>query len=387
MQAQACTACAKARRRCGKEKPRCLRCRTRDIGCEYPLKKPSSFVAIVDDDPPKITACGPIKLDILPCLLSFPYGATLQETSWFSSPETWTIDSPPRALVLSQIGRFTAADLERLLKKTVEWLADWVEKGSNPFIHEQLYRHRLPRSIQDAYLSLSAYLHKTTANEHMIFRIIEERITQLVAEGMPSPNSILGGTIDALECLARVQTLLIYQCIGLYDGNVRLRYLAEQHIPLLESWIKELNEHISRHHSCGESLVTPVASEPSQNFLPAPHIPSENILWYTYILTESVRRTWLVTAGVQGIYKLIQGGEASCMGGTIFTTRSGFWEAKSAVAWEKRCCEVYAGLLRLTEVDKMLTMVPRDEISDFAKVVMACTYGAEQTERWGVGAY
>lgn len=303
---------------------------------------------------------------------------------WFARPETWIIETAPKSMQIA--GRFTSVDLDRLLKKIVCWLAEWIEKGSNQFIHHELYRHRLPRSIQDAYMSLSAYLCKTTSTEHMIFRIIEDRVTHLVAEGIPSTDSSQRGLFDALEYLARVQALLVYQCIGLYDGNIRLRHLAEQHIPLLEFWLADLILKISQNPDCGHSLSTPPPTcQLSQMFPPASHIPTEDVLWHNYIIAESVRRTWLVTAGFQGVYKLLHSGHATCMGGTFFTTRSGFWEAKSAMAWEKRCCEVYAGLLQLTHVDQMFASIPKDEICDFAKVVLECLYGPDQLERWGVG--
>jgi hypothetical protein len=282
---------------------------------------------------------------------------------------------------MSSPQRFNTKDLSRLLKIVVTFLAEWVDQGSNPFIHRQLYRHRMPRCVQDAYTLLSSYFRKTTANEHMIVRIIEERAMVLVAEGLPLPDASSQG-VDTLECLGRVQAMLVYQCIGLYDGNVRLRHLAEQHIPVLETWLAEVLQHISQAPCCGSSLYASPTSFISPVTIP---ISSEDLLWHSWILTESVRRTWLVTAGLQGIYKLLNHSTSSCMGGTMITTRKGFWEAPSAVAWEKKCMETYAGMVKLTEVEKMFALVPKDEICELARMVLSCTYGTEQVERWGVG--
>jgi hypothetical protein len=67
----------------------------------------------------------------------------------------------------------------------------------------------------------------------------------------------------------------------------------------------------------------------------------------------------------------------------MFTSRRGFWEAPSASVWGRQCEEQYAGLVRLTETDKLFTMVPQEEISEFAKLVLECTYGTEWCEeRW-----
>jgi hypothetical protein len=236
-------------------------------------------------------------------------------------------------------------------------------------------------------MSLSCYFQKTASNQHMVFRIIEGRVSQLVSQGIPSSSSSNTSTqtrpLDTLEYLARVQALLIYQCIGLYDGNVRLRRLAEQHAPVLERWLMQLLEHVSQVPCCGSAVVSLDEKMPFTLDLASP-IPSENLVWYSWIISESMRRTWLIASGVQGVYKLIQNGTGTCLGGTMFTSRRGFWEAPSATVWEKQCCDVYAGLVRLTEVDKMFAMVPLEEINEFAKLVLECTYGVEQAERWGV---
>jgi hypothetical protein len=330
-----------------------------------------------DEKTPEVT---PLSFDFISPSLCFPFGEAQIETWWFASPETWMIEAAPPSLT-SNPQRFNTTDLSRLLKTVVAWLAEWVEHGSNTFIHRELYRHRMPRCIQDAYMSLSVYFHKTAANEYMIFRIIEERVVQLVTEGVPWPD-VSGQSVNTLEYLGRIQALLVYQCIGLYDGDVRLHHLAEQHIPVLELWMAGLLQHLSQVPCCGDSLV----ADPNDSIPPASFTaPSEDFLWHSWILTESARRAWLVVAGIQGIYKLIQNGSASCMGGTIFTTRQGFWEAPSAASWEKRCTETYAGMVRLTEVDKLFELVPKKEICEFARMVLSCTYGVEQVETWGLG--
>ena len=229
-------------------------------------------------------------------------------------------------------------------------------------------------------MSLSGYLQKSALNEHMIHRIIEQQSILLVAQGIPSPDS---ASVDTLELLGRVQALLVYQCIGLYDGNDRLRKLAEKHIPVLESWLVQLLEHTSQAACCGETIVSP-PHEQLSSVNAVPTASHEDLLWYSWIVIESSRRTWLIAAGVQGIYKLLQQRTASCMGGMTFTSRRGFWEAPTAASWEKKCVEVYSGLVHLTEVQKMLTLVPRSEINEFAKLVLECTYGIAQTKMWGM---
>lgn len=316
---------------------------------------------------------------MLPSLLMTVQGASW----WFASPQTWTIDTPSTAQKALIATMFSPSDLDRILRIVNRWLEEWVKQGSNAFIHRQLYHHRFPRCLQDAYMSLSAYLQKTDLNKHIIFGIIEDRINELVAQGLPTLGyASHDGTydvlkVDTLECLARVQALFVYQCIGLYDGNIRLRRMAEQQITVLESWVTQLLEHIKQTPGSGESMHHSNGDSARENGL-----SDATLIWYSWILAESTRRIWLLVAGVQGIYKLIQKDSSPCMGGQMFTSRQGFWEARSAVVWEKQCSEVYAGLVRLTDVEKLFMTVPFGELNDFAKLVLECTYGAEQIERW-----
>jgi hypothetical protein len=214
--------------------------------------------------------------------------------------------------------------------------------------------------MQDAYTCVATYLRRTTQNTSIIHRIIADRVTSLVATGLPDPPDA-----HSLETLARVQALLIYQVISFSSPNVALRALATRHITVLESWLTTLMQYTRL------TLLT----------------PSSTPLWHTWILAESVRRIWLITSGIQGLYKFFMCPDLSnpCLGGTVFTSRRGFWEAPSARAWEKECCERYAGLVRLTETEKLFERVPREEICEFAKVVLECTFGAEWCEELGIG--
>jgi hypothetical protein len=84
---------------------------------------------------------------------------------------------------------------------------------------------------------LSCYLGKTSSNGQTMCRIIENRARQLVKDGNGLTDSWLETPLDSLEHLARVQALLVYQVMCLHDGEIRLRHLAESHIPVLNSWV------------------------------------------------------------------------------------------------------------------------------------------------------
>ncbi|KAL9077949.1 MAG: hypothetical protein Q9157_003131 [Trypethelium eluteriae] len=298
---------------------------------------------------------------------------------WFISPDTWLIDHVPEG---KEIRPRSPADLKYAVTTVHGWLGQWVDGYSNPFIHHELYRHRSPKCIQDAYMALSCYLHRNPSNEQAIFQIIQDRARQLVEQNtLPagSPSRVDPTNLDPLIHLARAQALLVYQLIGLYDGNIRLRCIAESHIPVLNSWMRQAVDQASQSDSLGSYLVSSSCAERAAN-----RLSWETFVWYSWILAESLRRTWLVVSAIQAAYLTSQDGVAYCLGGMMFTSREGFWEAPSALVWQRRCSEVYGGLVRLTETDKLFAMVAPEDLNDFAKLALGITFGMEQMERWGV---
>jgi len=391
--------------------PHCLRCRRRGTECTYPPTKPTCFVLCGGDD------TFPVEHDIFPSstLQSSTYSPGLQTggvdysrlslgldlpglssdlvdnrpySSWFTSPETWKIDR----FLQVEYNSFTIIGLKRLTIKIHRWLTEWVEKGSNPFIHSRLYRTRFPRCVQDAYTALSCYLHKTASNEQTIFRVIEDRAKQLLAENsIPSADSLLENinsssvTLDSLEHIARVQALLVYQVLCLYDGDIRLRHIAESHIPVLNSWMEQMVEHASHAVCLGGSVISSAHEQTTVGSSLSDIAHCGNLLWYSWILAESIRRTWLVASGIQGAYLVIQQGRAiPCQGGMMFTTRQGVWEAQSARAWEKLCSEVNVGLMQVAETDKLFIEVAPEDVDDFTVLILQATFGEERMERWGI---
>jgi len=306
-------------------------------------------------------------------------------SSWFASVKTWEVRYPA---ALNE-NTFSVVDMKRHTKTIQGWLVEWVEKGSNPFIHSRLYQTRFPRSVQDAYSALTCYFHKTASNEHIIFKLIEDRVMHLIAEhNVPSANQLQktnGVSLNSIDHIARVQALLVYQIIGLYDGDIRLRHISETHMPILNTWMWEMVQHASQAACLGGAVI-------SSTFEPAavgPCYPlnaqSENLLWDSWILAECVRRTWVVSSAIHTVFLALQNRETSaCQGGMMFTTREGVWEAKSAVAWEKICAEVNVGLMQMAEADKLFTEAAPEEINEFTKVILDAVFGREKMERWGV---
>jgi hypothetical protein len=407
-ESKACRSCAVAKRRCGKQTPHCRRCSTRGIECTYPPTKPSSFILCREDTPSvepepspdrslQLSAhssrlptggAGDVALSLGLGLEFSGLSSTLFDdqlaSSWFDSLETWQIRFPT-----ADQAALSIPDFKRFIARVLRWLAEWVEKGSNPFIHAKLYQTRFPRCIQDAYSALSCYFHRTTSNEQIAFRIIEDRIKNLSAEyGIPltdpSSNITTSSNLDPLEHVARVQALLIYQIIGLYDGDIRLRHLSETYMPVLNSWMQEMVHHAS-FNTCLGDYVTSSAHEQALAVSSSYRSRRESVLWHSWILAESARRTWVVSSGIQAVFLALQQRDGiPCQGGVMVTTRQGIWEAQSSVAWEKLCLEVDVGLMQMVEAERLFTDFTPNEINEFTKVALEVAFGRERMERWGV---
>lgn len=389
LETKACDACAIAKRRCEKQTPHCRRCRVRGIECTYPPTKPGPFTLFegentfsVEQDvstlapllfssPPQLIIDSGLPPQPDLSLVNITSGAQ-PTTCWFTSSEAWKVDPFPGvtgdALCIN--------DIKYHIKNIHEWLKQWVAKGSNPFIHARLYQTRFPQCIQDAHMIISCYFSKTDLNELTVFRIIEERARRLVEDGLAG-CSLLGTPLDTHEHLARVQALTIYQAICLYDGDIRLRHLSEGYIPVLNSWIREMIDHATQATCLGHMVM----SSPYEDTAIDPS-SSENLLWYSWILAESIRRTSMLAASVQSIYLIHRDGTASCHGSMTFTTRQGAWDVDSAYTWEKMCSEVNVGFVQLAEAPILLTKAVPDDVDEFAKAMLSIICGASRVNRW-----
>ncbi|KFY33566.1 hypothetical protein V494_07527 [Pseudogymnoascus sp. VKM F-4513 (FW-928)] len=389
LETKACDACAVAKRRCEKQRPHCRRCRNRGIECTYPPTKPGLFRLLdgentfsVDQDVSNFTQllfASPLELgrvtdDGLPpgldLSLANSIAAAQPASSWFTSPEAWKVDPSPTV----PGDALCVADLKYHIKTIHQWLKQWVAKGSNPFIHKRLYQTRPSQCMQDAFMILTCYFAKTDSNEQTVFRIIEDRARQLVEDG--SAGSLLGTPLDSHDHLARVQALALYQAICLYDGDIRLRHLAEGYIPVLNDWVQEMIDH-AREAAC---LGRMVMSSPYEQT--AIESSSENLLWYSWILAESIRRTSLLAASIQIIYLIQRDSTASCYGSMMFTTRQGAWDVDSAPSWEKMCSEVNVGFIQLAEAPSLLTKALPEDVDEFSKTMLAIICGAGRVNTW-----
>lgn len=440
---KACDACAKSKRKCGKELPMCDRCRVRRVKCTYPPVRPTNWVLYQPEGEPdsgvllgssdqsSSSSSSPVANSLAPSQIhsedtienalqleaqpvkdlgqdTYPrlielcsdnlrssglvedgartlqtdsVSLSLLKSAWFLTPDTWLVDPSE---VNSQT-RISHKVLMRFVRRLQALVSDWVLKGSSPLFHARLYKGRFPRLTQDSYTALAAYLTKTAHTEDMVVCIIADRFQQLEQEECEASSS--SKKLDTFEHMARVHALLVLVVIGLFDGNIRLRHLAEQQIPLLMRWNVAMLESARVAADNGQLLLQNLLDDnlcllrPDQQVLMN---DQSEALWQAWILAESVRRTWLVVCGVESSYDVLQKGKVHCHGGLMFTTRNGVWEARSAWAWTKLCAERDVGFMRRGQTQRLFGEQTPDEVDEFGKIMLEVTFGTERVERWGM---
>ncbi|KAF3769714.1 hypothetical protein M406DRAFT_245057 [Cryphonectria parasitica EP155] len=330
---KACTACAKAKRRCGKQIPTCSRCTSRGISCQYPPT--GRFV-----HPPRQTkethfpTVQPISTS--PHALDCLDERDQTTLPWYLELSSWELDHLPPPPYNTPI---CTKILDDIIEHVQEWQIRWVNTASSPYIHRHVYKFQTPRCVMDAFTTLSTYNHRTPENKAIVLRLVEERICQLLAdqpEVDEDDRSSTHSKLTVFEHLARVHALHIYQTIGLYDGAIRLRHVAEAQIPTMSSWLHQLLEAAKVAAARGsekfvQSIIAPRDSGPASRFRPS------DTAWYAWGFAETIRRTWFVCSCTQMVYLTLQMRWAPCPGGVMFTTCEGLWDADSAVEWESLC--------------------------------------------------
>ncbi|OAA60288.1 RNA polymerase 2 mediator complex component [Niveomyces insectorum RCEF 264] len=413
---KACVSCAKAKRKCGKERPACRRCQDRCFGCEYPPTKPSSFV-VLDTIESFATPSpgGERDLDIanvpqphyglaFPCT-SHPSHVTTPDPSesapstsreslpWFLGPDTWKIEHQNTNVAANAI--VCSSFLHSFVHKVQEWLRYWAKTGSNPFIHSHLYAACIPDCVQIAYTTLTSYIHRTDKNAEIVLCIVEEQASKLLANnGVALDNrGSSSATNDAsatsfndesqpkdgyglLDQLARTHALLVYQMISLFDGNIRARHLAEKRLGLLSIWASQLMNSARQKFALPSTALDMALSLPAGSTAPAEQ------MWYLWVLTESIRRTWSVATGLETTYFMLQRGYHDCPGGVMHTNRQGVWNAETALAWTSLCEQTDVQFLQRVDTETLFTKASPADVDDFGLMMLEISFGIERIEKW-----
>lgn len=309
---------------------------------------------------------------------------SVSKSDWFLAPETWKISY--RMAISADVPSGKMSTMRNYIALLQSWFERWVHTGSNPFIHHHLYSAKFPACVQIAYATLASYIHRTPANTETVLQIVEDRSNHLLqengaaldvvgAEQWADEESEDQGS-DLFGQLARLHALMVYQIIGLFDGDIRSRFVAEGHMAVQDSWARKLFQSAADTFSNNCTVTTQVA-----RFLPRAYTSSQK-QWYLWILAESIRRTWLVAVSLSPIFTALQQGWSVCPGVIMYTNRSGLWNAESATGWEKKCSEENAAFLHRFECETFFDDAQPADIDEFGTAMLGMTFSEEVLESW-----
>jgi hypothetical protein len=180
-----------------------------------------------------------------PLSLTHIHSTPMSSVVWFLGPETWEIT---RRVESTAAATASMATMKRYITKLQSWFKDWICFGSNPFIHSRLYGANFPTCVQVAYATLATYTHRTLLNTDTVLQIVEDGSNNLLQEngavrrkaGAEDWTDGEEQTCGLFAQLARLHALMVYQIIGLFDGDLRARHVAEGHIVMQDSWARKL---------------------------------------------------------------------------------------------------------------------------------------------------
>ncbi|KAH6886940.1 hypothetical protein B0T10DRAFT_515829 [Thelonectria olida] len=386
---RACVACARAKRRCSKQTPACRRCHVRGISCVYLPARPetrllhdtetrstaspneaedaSAFVSRHFAVPPLPVVPEQTEVAFLRASQRMHYVAIHVPTdAWFLASESFIAD---HSITPGNPGPIADSHLKYFIGCVQKWQRDWVTEGRSPLHHHRLYRPSMPRHVQDAYTAVTMYMARNPQNEDTSFQIISDRATQLIDD--QTLEDAICDSRDMFGHLSRVQSLLTYQVIRLFDGNIRMRAQADAQLHTLFKWNRDMME-----------ATKQCLSEPRFPIFHNLNSDAATAIWDSWILVESIRRTWLIANYVQQIYLYFKLGWSECPGRVLFTMRSGLWDAPSELAWEKTSRELGPLFVSIVNNEMLFAETRSDEVDAFGHAILTIELGLEKMERW-----
>ena len=287
-----------------------------------------------------------------------------QEIPWFLTLDSWEI-KPGHIIGLPQSSLFKS-----FVKMAQNFLREWATHGHNIFIHRHLYKPGFPNCLEDAYTTLVTYLSRTEETEELVLQIVENRATSLCQQSI-----LLEGveTLDAKAHLARTQALLVYTLIRLFDGCPRQRASAEDTLCTLYEWSRQMRE-------AAISEVSQLCNELES--LRSDYSGLELAIWRAWILSESLRRTWMLVSGTVNIYQTKKDGWAGCGGFLLFTTRDGLWDAPNAWQWMQQVQKRGPLFRQSGNLLELMEEASSAEVDAFTNQVISIVLSPERLDRW-----
>ncbi|KAH7368582.1 hypothetical protein B0T11DRAFT_277318 [Plectosphaerella cucumerina] len=392
----ACAACSKSKRRCSKQHPVCRRCRHQSLQCVYPFsRRPATFRASHATQSPPLSASETQSSSGLSAHRNKPSDSHIEalstthttvdqsEPPWFLDPSSWTIDH----VQIGEDERITYPDsgLDNFIDRMRAWLDQWTSENHCAFVHPRLYGADLPKSLQNAFATWHFYRSASNQTSRRIaLRMSADGALDLTQEAAVSDSLLGPGEMpDLRDQIGRTQALLIFQVIGLFDGDVRARGSSESLLSTVTQWADALLRTAAAAVASDQLLVPEEPLNSSQiNKLHSDGTVASQ--WKAWILSESIRRLWIAATLTESAFLIWHHGSAVCPGSIGFTGRSGLWDASSPRSWMERLQESSTAKhpVFCRGLDRLLDEARPSAVDDFTRALLAYGRGLEAVEDW-----
>lgn len=385
---KSCLACIQHKRKCDRGLPKCQRCLTKKTDCEYNSQYPSrlrqtpgrtidgnvAFPEELSSDwqlqrrpaLPTPAILSPYTNDTFFNLSNSPLSLGIPQNALLSSAVIEDIVAQQDLNDVGQISSHTAAQarVEFVAKRLAAIPKTFSEQGQTMFIHRLLFQERNPPALQDALSSCALYCLKNTDNQTLVFRNLEQRRHQLIA----NTDLLLASKMDLVEAL---QALILYQIIRLFDGDIRLRAQAEADEPVLMMWAEHLR-------LCTCQVRSP--PDPAE----AQFLVQSTTDWRRWLIEESSRRTVITAFMLKGVYGFLKLGCDTPPDDLqmSFTAQAALWNSQLEISWRRAYSERDPLEVQVTYWDEAMAKAKPDDLEELGVLIMTMLKGTEATRKW-----
>jgi DNA-binding HxlR family transcriptional regulator len=246
------------------------------------------------------------------------------------------------------------------------------------------FQYTCPTALQDAMSACALYSIKTEANQALVFGHVQQKCQQLV-------TSTDAQSASKTELLAALQSLVLYQMIRLFDGDVRLRALAEADESVTLQWANRLKillrDGAVVRHNAASSPITRVGFHTSSSPSSPRDISVESSdNWQYWLTTESIRRTIITTHVLSGIYNFLKLGYDGPTPDlrVSFTAQTALWGAQSESGWRwaREDANVENLEIWVERWDEAIMKARPEDLEDMGVCVMVMLWGVEGARGW-----
>ncbi|KAF1828940.1 hypothetical protein BDW02DRAFT_193763 [Decorospora gaudefroyi] len=397
---KSCSECAKAKRKCGLEQPRCARCARQHLACVYPPQPRSQapiphhatpgtrtdfdatelsleiqdeenagFAFAFDIPPTSIPTGSPVDIfdfdfsagaSSLDALANMIDSSTNQEDQMAMQRSYTRVKKP---FSVGQLSTFAKARVEYTIehiKLAPKWMVD---ENCTPWSHSMLYEEYMPRSLQDAHAACALYITKNDINAEHVARHIASRAEELI--NAPSSNT-------PIEILARAHALMLYQIMFLFGGDIGFHQKAEALLPYLEEM---------------GGVLLPLAAEQTDTEGSLPLYPSAaaRAAWKSYTFRESLRRTALSIFHITVMCTLLGGELKTCTHIPLsnqVTLSAHLWNANNAFDFALAWNEKNHFVIKELDFTSVLKHGQPDDLDVFSKMILVGLKGIDDMRGW-----